>query len=293
MARAERFRLALAFTAICVIWGSTYLAIKVGLQSFDPFFYAGMRYSFAVVIAFTLARARGVTFGGPLRRWLPAFGVGVLLVAFSNGIVFWAETSLDSGFTAVLITTSPVWTALLSPAAGERAPGPLGWGGIALGFAGTTVLLAPWQARAVTLWPALAVQVSVVVWAGASLWVRRIRDRYHPMALSVAQMAAGAAILLTVAAVRGRALVGPVTLPAVAALSYLVVFGSVVAFASYFYLLHHWDAARVSTSTYINPVVAVTLGALVLGEPVSLRMVAGAAIILCGVALVLRERRMQ
>jgi drug/metabolite transporter (DMT)-like permease len=289
--RADRFRLVLAFTAICIIWGSTYLAIKVGLRSFDPFFYAGLRYTFACLLGFAIARARGVTFGGPLRRWLPAFGVGALLVAFCNGIVFWSETTLDSGFTALLITTSPVWTALLSPASGEPAPGMLGWLGIALGFAGTTVLLAPWQANAVTLWPAVAVQVSVVVWAGCSLWVRRIRDRYHPMALSVAQMAAGAGILLAVAGVRGKALVGPVTLPSLAALSYLVVFGSVVAFASYFYLLHHWEAARVSTSTYVNPVVAVALGALILGEPVTLRMIAGAVIILGGVALVLRERR--
>ena len=287
----SRLALAAAYAAICVIWGSTYLAIKVGLESFDPLFYAGTRYALATVLSFALARLQGVRFTGPLRRWLPAFGVGVLFIAVCNGLVFWAETRLDSGFTALLLTTSPMGTALLSPLAGERAPRAIGWLGVALGFAGTVVLIEPWRAGAVPLLPAAAVEVSVVVWAAGALWARRIREDFHPMAITVAQMGSGAVLLLTLSAVRGEALVGPVSTRALLALAYLVVFGSSVAFATYFYLLRHWEATRVATSTYVNPVVALVLGVVFLGETVTWGMVAGTAVVLAGVALVLHEQR--
>ena len=292
MAASRRLGLIAAYVAICVIWGSTYLAIKVGLESFDPFFYAGVRYVLAAAITFGVAKAQGVPFSGPLSRWWPAFGIGVLFIALGNGMVFWAETRIDSGFTALLLTTTPLWTAALSPLVpGERGPRLLGWVGIGAGLLGTAILVEPWHAGAVNLAGALVVELSVVVWALGSLWVRRIRERYHPVALSVAHMAAGAPLLLAASALSGHTVVGPVTMRAAASLAYLVVFGSVVAFAAYFYLLKHWDATRVSTSAYVNPVVAVALGALLLGEPVRASMVAGTAIVLAGVTLVLREQR--
>jgi len=291
---SERARVALpvAYAAICLIWGSTYLAIKIGLESFDPFFFAGMRYLTSTVLMWAFARSRGVTFGGPLVRWAPAFAVGVLFITVSNGLVFWGETRLDSGFTALLITASPVWTALLTPLlAGERRLTTLGWLGILLGLGGTAVLLQPWRAGRVELVAALAIEVSVVSWVCGALIVRRIRHEFHPLALTVAQMAAGTPALLAIAAARGRPLVGPVTASAVLAFLFLVVFGSCVAFLAYNFLLRHWDASRVATSTYVNPVVAVALGATVLGEPVTAPMVAGAAVVLAGVALVLHEQR--
>ena len=286
------FRLAVAYAAVCVIWGSTYLAIKVGLESFDPFFYAGVRYVLAAAVTFAVAKAQGVPFPGPLSRWWPAFGIGVFLIGLSTGMVFWAETRIDSGFTALLLTTSPLATAALSPLVpGEPGPRLLGWIGIGAGLVGTAILLEPWHAGAVNLAGALVAALSVVAWALGSLWARRVRERFHPMALSVAQMAAGAPLLLAASALRGRAVVGPVTLRAAASLGYLVVFGSVVGFAAYFYLLQHWDATTVSTSTYVNPVVAVILGALILGEPVTASMVVGTVVVLAGVTLVLREQQ--
>jgi len=292
MTGPSRWGPAAAYAAICVIWGSTYLAIKVGLQSFDPFFYAGVRYLLAGAVTFAVARSRGVPFPGPLSRWWPAFGIGVLFIALGNGMVFWAETRLDSGFTALLLTTSPLWTAGLSPLVrGERRPGALGWAGIGAGLVGTVILFEPWRAGGVDVVAALVVELSVVAWAAGSLWVRRVRGLYHPMALSVAHMAAGAPMLLAVSAFTGRTVVGPLTVRAAASLAYLVVFGSVVAFAAYFYLLQHWEATRVSTSTYVNPLVAVVLGALLLSEPVTASMVVGAAAVLAGVTLVLREQQ--
>jgi drug/metabolite transporter (DMT)-like permease len=284
--------LAAAYAVISVIWGSTYLAIKVGLSTFDPWFFAGVRYVLATAVMFPVARWRGVSFAGPLARWLPAFGVGVLFVGLSNGLVFWSETRLDSGFTAMLISTSPLWTALLSPLLpGEGLPGVRGWAGIAVGFVGAAMLVMPTEGYRVDLVAAIAVELSVVVWVATSLWVRRIRQQYHPLALTTAQMAAGAVALLAVAGAHGRTLVGPVTPASLAALGFLAVFGSCVGFGAYFYLLRHWEASRVSTSTYVNPVIAVLLGWGILSEAVTGRMVLGMAVILAGVALVLGEQR--
>jgi drug/metabolite transporter (DMT)-like permease len=284
----SRLRLAAAYAAICVIWGSTYLAIKVGLESFDPLFYAGLRYLLATALGLGLALAFRVPFGGPFARWLPAFGVGILFVAVSNGIVFWAETRLDSGFTALLMTSNPLWVALLTPLfPGETRVGPLGWSGILIGIAGTVILLTPRQGAGGGLLAACAVQLSIAVWSATALYVRRFKNRYHPFALTVAQMASGGAVLLCIAGVRGRAVVGPITWRALAGLAFLVIFGSLVAFGAYFYLLQHWTASKVATSTYINPIVAVFLGWLLLHEPITARMVLGAAVVLAGVAMVL------
>ncbi len=286
--QAPRLRLVAAYAAICIIWGSTYLAIKVGLESFDPLFFAGMRYLLATTLGLGLALAFRVPFGGPLSRWVPAFAVGLLFVGVSNGLVFWAETRLDSGFTALLITSNPLWVALLTPLyPGEKRVGKLGWAGIVVGIAGTVILLAPWQGVGGGLLAALAVQLSVAVWSATALYVRRFKGRYHPFALTVAQMASGGALLLGFAGAGGRYVVGPITWRALAGLAFLVVFGSLVAFGAYFYLLHHWSASKVATSTYINPIVAVLLGWLLLDEPITARMVLGTTVVLAGVALVL------
>ena len=278
--------------AICVIWGSTYLAIKVGLVTFEPYFYAGVRYVLATALMLPIARWQGATFAGPLRRWLPAVAVGVMFVGVCNGLVFWAETRLDSGFTALLITTSPLWTGMLSPlTSSERRLGGGGWLGVVVGFAGATLLLAPSASPAFDWTATIAVEVSVVLWVVTSLFVRRIRQDFHPLALTTVQMGTGAVVLLVVAVARGSYLVGPVVPEAVASLVFLAVFGSCVAFSAYFYLLRHWEASRVASSTYINPVVAMLLGWLILDEVITSRMLVATAIILVGVTLVLRERR--
>lgn len=290
MAGASRVSLAAAYGLISFIWGSTYLAIKVGLESFDPFFFAGLRYVLATALAYAWARFRGVGFPGSLRHWLPAFGVGVLFIAVCNGAIFWAETRLDSAYTALLITVNPVWAALLTPLyPGEARLKLGGWAGVILGFVGTTILLAPWRAVTPELKAAVVVVVSALIWAATALGVRRIRERYDPLALTVAQMASGAVVLLAVAAVRGQAVVGPVTLRAAGALAYLVVFGSLVAFTAYFFLLRHMDATRVASSTYINPVVAMVLGVVLLDEVITWYMGVGIAVVLAGVWLVMRR----
>jgi drug/metabolite transporter (DMT)-like permease len=293
----ERLREWLAFGVVCLVWGSTYLAIKVGLASFTPFWFAALRYWVAAPLAAVWAARSGVRFARPLRQLLPAFGVGVLFIGLCNGMVFWAETVLDSAYTALLITASPLWTALLTWAGArlledEGRLGSRGVLGLAVGFAGSWVLLQPAGQRPGSFTAALVVELSVVIWAIGALWVRRVRDRFHPLELTTWQMVAGAAFLTLLAVLRGdRVLAGPLTGGALAAFAYLVLFGSLAAFAAYFFLLRVWPATRVATSAYVNPVVAVVLGWLLLGERISPTMLAGGAAVLVGVFLVLSEPR--
>lgn len=283
----------LAYSLICVVWGSTYLAIKVGLESFTPFWFAAFRYWMAVPLAAIWARREGVRFARPFRELLPAFGVGVLFIAICNGMVFWGETVLDSSYTALLITASPLWTAifsaLLSPLLkGEEKLGARAFMGLGLGLVGSYLLLQPATMVPDNFRAALVVELSAMLWALGALWVRRLRGRYHPLEMTTLQMVSGASFLTLLALVRGdEVLVAPVSLRAAVALSYLVIFGSLVAFGAYFYLLRVWSAARVATSAYVNPVVAVLLGWFLLGEWPSLSTLIGGAVVLSGVALAL------
>lgn len=286
-----------AYAVVCLVWGSTYLAIKLGLQSFNPFAFAALRYWLAAPLMAWLASRAGIALRFRWRETWPALGVGVLFIGLCNGMVFWAETRLDSSYTALLITASPVWTALLGTLAGAVLPGEgnlgvRGWSGIVLGFFGSFLLLRPESAAPANFAAALVVELSVIVWAVGALWVRHLRERYHPLEMATWQMVSGAGVLTVLALARGeRVLHGPVTLSAIGSLAYLVVFGSVVAFSAYFFLLRAWPATRVATSAYLNPVVAVVLGWWVLGEWPGPEALAGGALVLVGVSLVLGGRR--
>ncbi|MCX7894557.1 MAG: EamA family transporter [Thermoanaerobaculum sp.] len=290
---SARLREGVAFATICLVWGSTYLAIKVGLESFEPLPFAAVRYWVAAPLMGLWARANGVSLRfSPSRLW-PAFGVGVLFIGLCNGMVFWAETRLDSAYTALLITASPLWTAVLSALAGRWLPedarlGFRGWVGVLLGFAGSLLLLLPSVTRAAHLAAALVVELSVLVWAVGALWVRHLRHRFHALEMATWQMVSGASFLSLASFLGGMPLLhAPLSGRALAALAYLVVFGSVVAFAAYFYLLRVWPATRVATSAYLNPVVAVGLGGGMLGEKVTPLTILGALLVLLGVSLVL------
>lgn len=283
----------LAFAVVCVVWGSTYLAIKVGLESFTPFWFAALRYWAAAPLAALWARREGVQLARPLRQLLPAFAVGVLFIGLCNGMVFWAEQALESSYTALLITASPLWTAFLSWAAApllreEDKLGGRGFLGLALGFFGSYALLKPAAALPANLKAAVVVELSVVIWALGALWARRLRDRYHPLEMSTWQMFSGALVLTLIALAReDPLLVAPLSWPAVASFAFLVGFGSLGAFAAYFYLLRLWPATRVATSAYVNPVAAVLLGWLLLDERPQATSLLGGALVLAGVFLVL------
>ena len=278
----------LAFAAVYLIWGSTYLAIGVGVREIPPFLMAGVRFLTAGAILFLFAR-RGEA---PLtrREWAECALAGVLFFTAAHGLGHWAQVRIPSGAAAVCVATVVFWiTGLDAAFVARKRPSPVAAGCAVTGFSGVVVLVAPWRAEAV-LDPAgvFAMLLAPVAWATASLWSRRpSMPRCLPLSAG-AQMMAGGGVLVVLGTATGqwsRLSPGEVGLPAVAAFLYLVVFGSIVAFVAYTWLLSHVEPALAATYAFVNPLIAVLLGGLVLGEDLSPRVWLALGLILVPVAV--------
>ena len=278
----------LAFAAVYLIWGSTYLAIGVGVRDVPPFLMAGVRFLTAGAILYLFAR-RGEA---PLtrREWAEAGLAGLLFFTSAHGLGHWAQVRIPSGVAAVLVATVVFWiTGLDAAFVTRRIPRAIPVLCILAGFSGVMVLVAPWRSDAV-LDPAgvLAMLAAPIAWATASLWSRRpTMPRCLPLSAG-AQMLVGGAALLLVGTVAGnwQALsLSEVGLPAFGALLYLVVFGSIVAFVAYTWLLSHVEPALAATYAFVNPLIAVILGWLILSEDLSPRLWLALALIVVPVGL--------
>ena len=281
-----------AFAAIYVVWGSTYLAIRVVVEAFPPFLAAGCRFLTAGALLYGWARWRGVA--APARRlWMPAFLLGALFFLFGNGGISWAETRIPSGLTALLAATSPLFTAIFeSGHQGWRRPPLRAVVGILAGLGGVALLVAPGEIIGgghVDLAGAAAITVAALAWAGGSVLSHAVPLHSSPV-LSTAMKMLGGGVLLTAAGLLlgEGARISPdiFTIPAILAWLYLLVFGSLIGFSAFTYLLRVTTPSKVATSAYVNPLVAVTLGWALLGESVTPRTLVAAAIIIGGVMLI-------
>jgi drug/metabolite transporter (DMT)-like permease len=286
---------------VYVVWGSTYLAIRVTVETLPPLVSAGVRFgSAAVVLAVIIVIRRGP---GALRvSWRHAGGaaiVGVLLLAGGNGLVVLAEAgppgvAVPSGIAALLVATVPLLVVVLRAVTGDR-PRAATVAGVVLGFAGLVLLVLPaGGSRAAPLAGALIVVVAAVCWSTGSFLTGKLPMPADPFVATVYEMVAGAAVLTALGLAR-RELAGfdpaAVSARSWVALAYLMVAGSLVAFTAYVWLLHHAPISLVSTYAYVNPVVAVALGALLVAEPVTVQVLLGGAVIVLGVALVVSTER--
>jgi drug/metabolite transporter (DMT)-like permease len=287
----------LAFAAVYLIWGSTYLAIGVGVQEIPPFLMAGVRFVTAGAILFLIAR-RGEA---PLtrREWAEAGLAGLLFFTAAHGLGHWAQVRIPSGAAAVLVATVVFWiTGLDAAFVARKRPSLTAVFCTVAGFSGVVVLVAPWRAEA-PLDPAgvIAMLLGPVAWATASLWSRRpSMPRCLPLSAG-AQMLVGGAALVTLGTASGQwsqFSVDEVGFRALAALVYLVVFGSIVAFVAYTWLLAHVEPALAATYAFVNPLIAVLLGGLLLGEDLSPRVWLALGLIVVPVALLQwNERRIR
>lgn len=297
-ARPPRAAILAAYAALYVIWGSTYLGIRVGIATLPPFGMAATRFLLAGALLYGWARLRGAP-RPTARQWGAAAVVGALLLLLGNGGVTWAEQRVPSGVAALLIATEPLWIVLL----GWRRPGGTRPSlatalGLALGIAGVVVLVGPGASSAgppsghVDLRGAAVVLAGALSWAAGSLWATGPGGRARlpasaPLTTGM-QMLTGGALLLGASAAAGEpAAFHPtaVSPASVAALGYLIVFGSIVAFSAYVWLLGVEPPARVATYAFVNPVVAVLLGWAVAGEALTGRVVVAAAVIVGAVVL--------
>lgn len=285
----------LAFAAVYLIWGSTYLGIRVAVQSLPPFLLAGARSFSAGALMLLVLRLRGARAPTGV-EWGRAALAGVLMLSLGNGLVTWAETYVPSNLAALSIAAVPTYVALLDwLRPGGSRPTRRVLIGVLIGLLGMLLLLRPdpGALRSSSWLPQLALVLAGAAWALGSVYAR-YQKLYPNTAVAGAQeMMAGGGALLLASLLRGEwhgFTPGAVTAQGWLAFAYLTVFGSMVAFSAFSWLVGNTTPARVSTTAYVNPAVAVVLGWLVLGEPLQPVTLAGGALILCAV-LVMTLRR--
>jgi drug/metabolite transporter (DMT)-like permease len=287
----QRQRAWAAWVAVCIVWGTTYLAIKLALTTIPPFLIGGLRYA-AAGAALTLARRAAGEPLPPRRTWSGFALLGLLMFGVGNGGVVWAETWISSGLAAVIIATSPFWMVgveALVPG-GERLR-PLQVVGLVLGFAGILLLVGPavleggpTAARLVA--GVVSLQLACAGWAAGSSYGKRHAPRTTPMMSAGLQMLAGGLIMLAAGTLIGDWPRLRFDATSLAALAYLTVAGSVAGFGAYMYALAHLPVSVVSLYAYVNPIIAVALGTLLLAEPFDRRMAIGIGVTLAGLAVV-------
>ncbi len=292
-----RLKLIGAFAAVYIIWGSTYLAIHYAIETIPPLLMAGSRFVTAGLILFVFARIRGAELPS-LSDVKKSSLIGALLLLGGNGMVVLAEQTVPSGLTALIIATEPLMIVLLgwSLPGGIRPSGRTAFG-LFLGFAGMIFLIGPLSLSGnldVDLTGAMLVVGASFSWASGSLYASRVRTESHPLMAAAIQMLVGGVLLFLAGAVRGE--MNNFTLSTVSATSlfsvvYLLVFGSLVGFTSYSWLLREVKPSLAATYAYVNPIVAVFLGWLIAGELITQRTVIAAVVILTGVLLILTRKK--
>jgi len=296
----SRTALLFGFATIYLVWGSTYLAIRIVVETLPPFLMAGARFLVAgALIAGFIAFTRG--FRAKPRQWRDNILIGAFLLLGGNGLVSWAEQKIPSGTAVLIVSIGPLFIVLLDwlvhavAKDGQRGTRPnlLTFVGLALGFFGLALLLAPDLIKAgvghLDGVRVLALIGASLFWGIGSLYTRYARDPAEPFTGAAIQMLGGGGWLLLVSLLTGepaRFDVATVGLRSLGAWAYLVVFGSLIGFTTFVWLMKHCSPSKVSTFAYVNPVVAVFLGWLVLHEQVNPRIFVAAAIIIAGVAII-------
>lgn len=287
--RSFDLRVAAAFFAIYVLWGTTFLAIRIAVLEMPPLLAAGTRFFIAGVALFAFMRLRGVE-GPTPRQWRNLLFISLLMFVAEYGPLFWAEKYVPSGIASVLEATLPILTLVIEAAILRQQR--FRWSLAAstvMGFLGVGVLMFPGSGSRVALLPCLAILAGAVTWSLGSVLSRSLDlPKSRPLTAGAA-MLLGGAILLVLSASFGEMHPMPhISLRAALALLYLVIFGSLLGFTAFVWLLARMPATRVSSHAYVNPIVAIALGYFIAGETITLRTLAGAALVLISVFLILR-----
>ena len=276
-------RVALALAAVYIIWGSTYLAIRYALEGgFPPFLLGGIRFLIAGGLMYAFLRWRGVA--APTRaQWGNAAVMGVLLLLLGNGMVNLAEQTVSSGMTAVAVASAPLWMGIFATMRGQK-PNGMEWVGLGIGFLGVLWLNVDSSLSASSV-GLVALLIASLSWSFGSIWSRG-RDLPSPFMASAAQMLCGGVAMCIVGAVLGERFAGMPSARGLAAFCYLIVFGSIVGFSAYIWLLHHVRPALAGSYAYVNPAIAVALGAWLAHERFGSHELLAMGVILLGVVAI-------
>jgi drug/metabolite transporter (DMT)-like permease len=286
----ERFWAYAAFATICVVWGTTYLFIAIALETVPPLLLTGSRFVIAGLVMLGIAKARGEQIPRDLRTLANLALIGFLMVGVGNLAVVWAELWVPSGLAALLVATAPFWMAIIERfrKSGERVSLRSGIG-MTLGFIGVALLVSPgvsgkWSVN--FLLGVLVIQVGGICWQLGSAHGKYNLAHVPLMASAALQMLFGGVIVTIVGLALGEASSFSLTPRTFAALAYLTIFGSIIAYSAYVFALAHLRTMVTALYAYVNPVVAVFLGWLILSEPLTTQSVLAMVVILAGVALV-------
>jgi drug/metabolite transporter (DMT)-like permease len=277
-----------AFAAVYLIWGSTYLAIRIAVHDVPPALLAGIRFVLAGLILGIAAVLRGQRLPRAPRDWSVILVMAIALVVIGNGFVTWAEQWVASNQAALLIASSALWTAwfgTLGPrgtglSAGAKA-------GLVLGFFGVGLMIWPDPAvSAAEIWGVVAILFSAIAWSGGMIYGRNSGISVRPLMLAALQMLVGGLVLTVIGLMAGEPDTARWTLAGIGGMLYLTIFGSCIAYGSYIWLIHQTTPARLSTIAYVNPAIATALGWWVLDEALTGVQLAGMAVTIAGVAMV-------
>jgi drug/metabolite transporter (DMT)-like permease len=312
MAASKRTIVIVAFAALYVIWGSTYLGIRFAIETIPPLLMAGARFMSAGLIMYVIAWSQGSL----LRRsgcegritksswanWRTSLIIGACLLLAGNGGVTISEQHIDSGLAALIVAIVPIYIVLLGWMTGMAPrPSPIVWLALVGGFVGVGILFGPAlhfsseQGRH----PAIGISILLVssfIWSAGSLYSRTAKHAASPFLTAAQQMLCGGALLLLAGVVTGELPQfhpGSISILSLASFVYLVIIGAVVGYTAYIWLLRHCEPAKVATYAYVNPIVAVLLGTLFAGETVTMRTLIAAALIIGSVALVITAQQLR
>jgi drug/metabolite transporter (DMT)-like permease len=289
------WRITLAFATVYLVWGSTYLAIRYAIGSIPPFLMAGVRLSIAGGILYLWARSRGAT--SPTRsEWRAAAISGGLMLVCGNGAVVWSEQVVPSGLTALLVALVPAWTVVVEwSLPGGVAPGGPTFLGLLAGLVGVGLLAGPGSVTGgASPWAAGVLALGSLAWSIGTVYQHRgaPRPSSSSMATGIQMLAGGAGLLILFLVLphAGRFELSAVSARSLLALGYLIVFGSIITFSAFVWLIQLSTPAKVSTYAYVNPVVALALGWAVAGEALDARSLWASALIVAAVGVITWDR---
>lgn len=282
----------LAFLSIYIIWGSTYLGIRFAIETIPPFLMAGVRFLIAGGTLYAFTRLRGMQV--PTRiHWRSAVIIGGLMLLGGNGMVTWSEQYIASGLAAVLVTTVPLWIVVFDAIRQQKMPGLQVLGGLLLGFGGVVFLVGPANVASdadINLMGVGGVILAAVLWAMGSLYSREAPlPEGSPLVSVSMEMLAGGVWLMLMSLVTGeytRVDISAISLSSIVAVIYLIIFGSIIAFTAYIWLLKNVSPARAATYAYVNPAIAILLGWTIGDEALTLSIIIASIMIVGAVVMI-------
>src|SRR6266480_2241591 len=301
MPAPTKFSIIVAFAALYLIWGSTYLGIRFAIETIPPFLMAGTRFLMAGVIMYAIAWSQGIGKSNWM-NWRTSLIIGACLLLGGNGGVTMSEKYIDSGLAALIVAVVPIYIVVLGWATGMTPkPMPILWLGLVGGFIGVGILLAPALRFSSNngRHPAIGMSILLVssfIWSAGSLYSRTAKHAASPFLTAAQQMLCGGLLLLFAGVATGetrRFNPSSISILSVASFVYLVIIGAVVGYTAYIWLLRHCDPAKVATYAYVNPIVAVLLGAAFAGETLTMRTLIAAAVIIGSVALIITAQQLR